>query len=328
MSKNTSMIEGTMSTAVTRLPQQQVAPLDYTSRQLATIKQTIAKDCNGSEFDLLIEFARFKRLSLITKQVIPLVFSKDNAEKRRMSIVVTQDGLRALASRTHDYRPAEKEPDFTIDESLKSLTNPIGIEKCSTILWKQDQHSKAWHPVNGWAYWSEMAPVADEWAYDQEAGKRKPTGKKTLEGNWAKMPRIMINKCAVMQALRAGWPDVYDGIYLQEELDRERFLDLTATEIVEHDQEERRAKAIAMSSDEIPTVSDQGILAFIPAGRFCDYFLGLARSYSNRQEYDDMMIRNREGFQRFWVAHKNDALDLREQMEKIAEKLPKQVAAQ
>lgn len=308
-----------MTNAVTTLHQN--SPIELTSRQLATVKQTIAKDCNASEFDLLVEFSRFKRLSLITKQVIPLVFSKDNAEKRRMSIVVTQDGLRALASRTHDYRPAEKEPDFTIDESLKSPTNPAGLIKSSVTLWKQDQHSYAWHPVNGWAFWEEMAPLADEWAYDQEAGKRKPTGKKTLEGNWAKMPRIMLSKCANMQALRAGWPDIYDGVYAAEELDQAKYLDLTATEIVEAEAEQKRAKAVAMLGDEFPSVSDDGVLTFIPAGRFCDHFLEIAHSYTTKSQYSDMLVRNREAFQRFWVAHKDDCLQLRKQLDEIAGKL-------
>lgn len=299
---------------------------EFSPRQLATIKQTVAADCNQAEFDLYVLFASSKRLSPITKQVIPLVFSKGNADKRKMSIVVTQDGLRALASRTNDYRPAEKEPEFTFDETQKSTTNPLGIVKCSTTLWKQDQHSHAWHPINGWAYWDEMAPVADEWAYDEGKGKRSPTGKKVIEGNWAKMPRIMIAKCATMQALRAGWPDTYDGVYAQEEFDRERFLDLTATEIVEKDQEDRRTKAIAMSSDEYPWVNDDGQLVFIPAGRYCDNVLSLVRNYTKRQEYDDMMIRNREAFLRFWSRHKDDALQLRKQAEEIASKLPKDAA--
>ena len=49
-------------------------------------------------------------------------------------------------------------------------------------------------PVIGEAYWDEFAPIADEWAFDQEERKRKPTGRKVLDasGNWAKMPIVMI----------------------------------------------------------------------------------------------------------------------------------------
>ena len=299
------------------------AGFDLSPRQLATIRQTVASDCNQSEFDLLVEFAKAKSLSLITKQVVPIVFSKDKPDKRKMSIVVTQDGLRALASRKRDYRPAETEPEFMFDESAKGPTNPLGIVKCSTTLWKQDPHSHQWHPVNGWAYWDEMAPIADEWAWDEAAHKRKPTGKKTIEGNWAKMPRIMLNKCAVMQALRAGWPDTYDGVYSQEEFDRERFLDLTATEVVEKDQEDRRAKAISMSSDEYPWVTDDGTLTFIPAGRYFDHVLGLVQSYGDKPKIESMMIRNREAFTRFWSKHKDEALELRKAIDEVVGKIGK-----
>lgn len=312
-----------MTNAVTTLHQN--APVELSPRQLATVKQTIAADCNEPEFNLLVEFARFKRLSLITKQVIPIVFNKRDADKRKMSIVVTQDGLRALASRTHDYRPAETEPTFTFDDAIKSQTNLLGLLKCTTTLWKQDPHSHSWHPVNGWAFWDEMAPVADEWAYDETKGKRAPTGKKIIEGNWAKMPRIMLAKCSTMQALRAGWPDTYDGIYAQEEFDRERFLDLTATEIVEKEQSERREKAIAMSTGEVPWIDYDGNLAFIPSGRFSDHVLSMLRNFTKRSELDEMTTRNREAFKRFWARSADEALMLKKEIETTAAKFPKEI---
>ena len=137
----------------------------FTSRQLETIKRTVAADCNTDEFDLFIEVAKMKGLDPFSKQVIPLVFSKDTPSKRRMSIVVTQDGLRSLAARCGDYRPAETEPSFEYDETRKGPGNPLGIVKCTTTLWKQDS-AGAWHPVVGWSYWDEYVPlkeVADEY---------------------------------------------------------------------------------------------------------------------------------------------------------------------
>jgi phage recombination protein Bet len=304
-----------------------VAPIhtvSWTSRQLDTIKRTVAADTNESEFDLFVEYAKVKKLDPFSKQVIAVVFSKDDPKKRRMSIIVTQDGQRILASRCRDYRPAEDEPTFIIDPALKSPVNPLGVEKATVTLFKQD-NAGVWHPVKGWAYWSEYAPTREEWAMDQESGKRKPTGKITLDasGNWAKMPRVMLAKCANMVALRAGWPETFDGVYSEEEMERSRVIDLTASEMVEQEREERRKKSIAMSDDEYPFVDHEGTLRFIPAGRYGDEIIVASRNCKSAAELESAMTRNREGLQRFWAKHKPDALDLREQVEKIRVQLTK-----
>ena len=118
----------------------------WTARQLATIKQTVACDTNEIEFDLFIEYAKAKRLDPFSKQIIAVVYSKDDPKKRKMTIIVTQDGQRVLASRCRDYRPAETEPEFVYRDELKGPTNPLGIEKCTVKLGKQE-NTHAWHPV-------------------------------------------------------------------------------------------------------------------------------------------------------------------------------------
>lgn len=330
-----------MSNAVT-LHQTSASP--WTSRQLDTIKRTVASDTNDDEFNLFVEYAKVKRLDPFSKQVIAVVFSKDDAQKRRMSIIVTQDGQRVLASRCRDYRPSETEPEFTYDEALKGPANPFGIEKAAVTLWKQD-NAGAWHPVRGWAYWTEYAPIktssaAYEWVDTGETYKDsgRPKKRKQLKagvdvaqmqavddsGNWAKMPRVMIAKCANMVALRAGWPETFDGVYGEEELDRARVTDLTATEMVEMEREAHRARLVSMVDDEYPFVDHQGTLTFIPAGRYgSDVIMG-ARNCATVDEFDSMKIRNREGLQRFWVKHKSDALEINKELEAIRVQLIKQ----
>lgn len=313
----------------------------FTPRQLATIKRTIAADTNAEEFDLFIEYARVKGLDPFSRQVIPIVFSKNDATKRRMSIVTTQDGQRVLAARCRDYRPAETEPEFEIIPELKSDANPIGIVKCTTTLWKQDGRSGEWHPVKGWAYWNEYAPlreVADEYEFVDtgevwpDTGKPKKRKQKKQgaavrtvldpTGNWPRMPRVMIAKCATMQALRAGWPDTFGGVVAEEEMDRAKALDLTATEIVEREFEERRMHAIAASSDEYPWVGNDGNLVFVSAGQFGSHVLNIAHGCKTKQDLDTIKVRNREGLKRYWAKHKDDALQINKELEAIAAKLP------
>jgi phage recombination protein Bet len=319
----------------------------WTSRQLATIKQTVASDTNDGEFDLFIEYAMSKRLDPFSKQIIAVVYSKDDPKKRKMTIIVTQDGQRVLASRCRDYRPAETEPDFVYRDELKGPTNPLGIEKCTVKLWKQD-NTHAWHPVIGWAYWTDYAPIktsgdAFEWVETGETypDSGKPKKRKQLKagadiskmqalddsGNWAKMPRVMLAKCANMVALRSGWPETFDGVYAEEEMEHVQVQDRSASEMVEMEREQRRMKTIAMSDDEYPFVDNTGHLSFIPAGRYADHIIQHARLCATEDDLEGMKTRNREGLQRFWARHKDDALAVRKELDAMPAKLAKGNAA-
>lgn len=313
----------------------------WTSRQLDTIKRTVAKDTNEDEFNLFIEYARSKQLDPFSKQVIAIVFSKDDAAKRQMTIITTQDGCRVLASRCRDYRPEETEPDYVYDPALIGPANPCGIVKCNVKLWKQD-NAGVWHPVNGTAYWDEFVPLKtnpDAFRWEDTGEVWKDTGKPKKRkvaiegadvglavdpsGQWAKMPRNQIAKCARMQALRGGWPETFSGVYAPEEMDRAVAQDLTASEMVEMEREQRRMKTIAMSDDEYPFVDHDGRLTFLAAGRYGDHILMTGRNCTEVVELDGMQIRNREGLQRFWARHKDDALHVRKELESMRTALVK-----
>ncbi len=77
------------------------------------------------------------------------------------------------------------------------------------------------------------------------AGEGPATKFSIDSGKWRKMPRLMLSKCATMQALRAGWPDQFGALYAEEELDRAKVEDRAASEIVEREREEQRLRAIA-----------------------------------------------------------------------------------
>lgn len=293
-----------------------IARFDLTPKQIALIKSTIAKDCNDEEFNLFCEVARAKGLDPFLKQIIPMVFSKRNAEKRNMTIIITRDGQRVIAQRCGDYRPASKPTTYEIDRDLVSPLNPQGIVSATVFLWKQDQKTGEWYEVAGQAFWDEFAPIKDEWATNEQTGKNYKTGKQTLDdsGNWCRMPRLMIEKCATMQALRAGWPEQFTGLYDETELDRTKAADMTASEIVEHEREETRLKAINAKNSITVWWEDGFALENVPDGEFADRVAEFVRT-THPGKVARWQDANRAGLQVFWARHPGDALELKKLIE-------------
>ncbi|MFC3072395.1 phage recombination protein Bet [Shinella pollutisoli] len=293
---------------------------DLSPKQIALVKDTVAKDCNADEFNLFMEVARAKGLDPFLGQIIPMVFAKDKPDKRKLTIIITRDGQRVIAQRCGDYRAASKPTTYETDKAMISPLNPQGIVSATVYLWKQDPKTSDWYEVVGQAFWEEFAPVSDEWVYDQEAGKRKPSGKKVLDssGNWCRMPRLMISKCAEMQALRAGWPEQFTGLYGEEEMDRAKVLDLSATEIVEHEREEHRLK-VAGAKDAITiTWGDNWTLENVPVGQLADRAMEFIKN-ETPEKVAKWRDANREPLREFWARAPGDAAYLKKAVEaKIA----------
>ncbi|WP_457661675.1 phage recombination protein Bet [Sinorhizobium medicae] len=293
-----------------------ITKFDLSPRQIALVQQTVAKDCNAEEFNLFMEVARAKGLDPFLGQIIPMVFSKNNANKRKMTIIISRDGQRVIAQRCGDYRPASKPATYELDASLKSPLNPQGVVSATVYLWKQDPKSGEWYEVAGQSYWEEFAPIKDEWAENEKTGKNYKTGKQTLDdsGNWCRMPRLMIAKCAEMQALRAGWPEQFTGLYDEAEMDRAKIIDLTASEIVEHEREENRLKAVGASNSITITWGDNWALENVPVGEFFDRACEFIEKEPPAKvaKWRDA---NREPLKMFWSKHPGDALELKKRLE-------------
>lgn len=312
------------------------ALITHTPRQVALIKNTVAKDCNAEEFNLFVEVAQGKGLDPFLGQIIPMVFSKGNAAKRKMTIIITRDGQRVIAQRCGDYRAASKPPTYEIDPGLKGPTNPLGLVSATVYLWKQDARTNEWHEVSGQAFWDEFAPLsypAD--AYDhidtgetwpdgnpKKLKKLKPGAAQILDdsGNWAKQPRLMLAKCAEMQALRAGWPAQFAGLYDDAEMSKSEVLDRDASEIVDAEYEEQRLARIGVSASDIfVTWGDGWATENVPVGQFFDRAAEFVEQNdaATVQRWSDA---NRIGLQQFWAKAPSDALELKKLVEAKTEK--------
>jgi phage recombination protein Bet len=286
---------------------------------MQTIKSTVASDTNDLEFDLFMEACRSYRLDPFRKQIHAVVYSKDNPSKRKMSIIVARDGLRIIAQRCKDYRPASEPATIEYDKALVGPTNPKGIVRAIVKLFKQDNRGE-WYPVAGEAYWDEFAPLKDQWAYDEEARKDKPTGKKTLDasGNWAKSPTLMISKCAESQALRAGWPDEFGGIYSEEEMDRLAAESSASEALREYERSEREAR---IGGRGVMMVFDSTMkLEKVPMGSVADRCVEFLDK-ATPEEAHIFRVRNEDPLREFWSHSPADALALKRLFEAKEAKL-------
>lgn len=296
--------------------------ITFSPAQLQVIKSTVAKDTNATEFNLFLEACRSYGLDPFRKQIHAVVYSKDNAAKRKMTIIVSRDGLRVLAHRCRDYRPQSEPAQIIYEDSMKGPTNPKGIVSATVKLWKQDNKGD-WYPVIGEAYWDEYAPISDEWGEDRETGRRKPTGNKILDasGNWAKMPIVMITKCAESQALRAGWPETFGNIYAEEEMDRANVHDTASEALAAYEQAERMARA---GGHGVLMVFDDAMkLEKVPMGNVADRVAEFVRNASPDDAHK-FRVRNEDALREFWTFSPTDALELKKQFEAKERQLGKE----
>ncbi len=291
--------------------------VDYNGHQLALIKRSVAKDTNTDEFDLFMSIARMKGLDPFSKQISAIVFNKDKADKRQMAIITGIDGIRAIAARSGRYRPDEDEPVIENDAEMKGPTNPLGIIKAVVRIYIADaSRDGGWKPVAGVAYWDEFAPIKDEWAWDDASGKRKPTGRQTLDGNWPKMPRVMIAKCAEAQALRKAFPEDLSGLYETAELDRASMIDVTPSEIIEQTMTEDRLTRVGAGGRSITLqMFPNAPLERIPVGQVADKIAEAIDTIEAIKILDWFESANRHPLQEFWGWAPADALELKKRMD-------------
>ena len=280
--------------------------------ELDTIRRTIANDCNDSEFDLFIQMAARAGLDPFRRQIFPVIYSKNDAKKRKMTIMYSRDGLRCIAARCGDYRPASEPAEIVYDEDLKDETNPKGIVQCTVRLWKQDNTGE-WFPVAGQAFWDEYAPITEEWHWGDKKGERIKTGKMVLDdsGLWRKMPVAMITKCATSDALRAGWPEQFSGMYGEGELDKS-ILEDRASELAEAGRIERIEQSIG-AKNSIAVNFGEGI-EFVKVGQYYDRWQEKMRDASPAM-IETLREQNVQSLRHFWAMDADAALELKKQFE-------------
>ena len=169
---------------------------EFSSSELDVIKSVIAKGATDAELKMFIVMAGKLGLDPLSKQI--------HMVKRRvklpsgdwsdaMTIVVGIDGYRLVADRTGRYCPG-RAPTYEYDDDGRVTSATAYVLKLA---------GGAWHEVSAIAFWDE---------YAQTLKDGQPTAM------WAKMPRLMLAKCAEALALRRAFPAELSGVYIEDEM--------------------------------------------------------------------------------------------------------------
>lgn len=173
----------------------------YTREQIDLIKQTIAPGATDAELQLLLYQAHKLGLDPLLGQIHSIgrrVKEGDHWVARR-SIQIGIDGFRAAAQRTGAYGGQE----------LPEWCGPDGV--WVTVWLASDYPAAARVGVirQGWD-----KPV---WGVARWASYAQTKSDGSLISTWAKMPDLMIAKCAEALAFRKAFPDALSNTYIPEE---------------------------------------------------------------------------------------------------------------
>lgn len=186
--------------ALMRIPAPPAQPWKLSTEEVDLVRNHIAKGASDAELQFCLAVARRYKLDPFRQQIWFVPRNDKGVVGGKRWIPITGiNGLLHIAARDHKDFGSNDEPEFgpmkeikwTYFEKSGKLMAP---EWAKVTLWKKG-HS---HPIVATVFWDEIYP---------DVGAA-PLVKQ--------MPRLMLGKCALAQAIRRAYPAT-DGLYISEE---------------------------------------------------------------------------------------------------------------
>ena len=186
-----------MSTAVVPVARQAALLAGPTAEQIALMKRTVAKGTSDDEFALFLHVCQRTGLDPFSRQIYCIM----RGNPPRPTIQTSIDGFRLIAARTGRHAGTD-DPEYDALGEAQPTWARVTVYKVVEAYGSQRC------PFTATARWQEYAP----YYYD------KQTRAQTLGEMWAKMPYLMLGKCAEALALRKAFPQDLSGLYTHDEM--------------------------------------------------------------------------------------------------------------
>lgn len=177
-------------------------PVKFTSQD---IRERLCPNATDSELALCVELCNRQHLNPFTKEVYLVKYGNAPA-----SIITSYQVFNRRANRQESYGG--------IKSGVVVMRDGQIVKKRGSAVYKQVGEQL----LGGWA--EVQFKDGKEPAYVELALSDYSTGK----SNWAKMPGVMIEKCAKAGAWRLAYPDEFGGMYTGEEMDQKVAQDMRA----------------------------------------------------------------------------------------------------